>query len=104
MKIYREKRGLVKIRQKYRTLYVNTQPCFSDVCSATIHIMHCCVSMAIISVFILLTATYVRQQYQCKVLFPLHGNNIYTNASPCYVLRTLFLFACKDKCLVTLHF
>jgi hypothetical protein len=83
MKMCQDTLNLVKIRQKYQALYVKIQVCVilleATKCSATIHRMHCCASMAMLSVFItLLTVTYIStlqtehtvafswQQWLCK--------------------------------------
>lgn len=48
----------------------------SDMCSATIQRMHGCSSLVILSVFIiLLSATYVCQQYKQKAFLCVHGNS-----------------------------
>ena len=74
--------------------------CGRDICSTTIQRMQCCASMVTLSVFIiLLTSTYVRQQYEWKSLLCFHGSSGYSNAPKCYVirmLRTFFFFSVKN--------
>ena len=57
MKICKENTNLFKIRQKYRSLYVENRVCcilLTVTCGATVHRQHCCVFMAVLSIFILL--------------------------------------------------
>jgi hypothetical protein len=43
-------------------------------------------------IFVLLTATFVAHQRKGSASLHLHGNNVYANASRCYVMRTLTIF------------
>lgn len=52
----------------------------SDVCRATINRMHCCFSMAQLSMLTLLKATYVYVQYKGNAMLPFHTNECYANA------------------------
>ena len=70
----------------------------SVMCNATVLRTPCCGSTEEPSIFItLLTAKFVRQQYNGNVLLGFHGKNRYANALQCYVTRalpTLLVLAC----------
>jgi ABC-type uncharacterized transport system permease subunit len=52
--------------------------------------MHYCVFMAMLEIFIMLmTATFVCQQYKGNALFCFHGNNDYVNMPQYYFTQTL---------------
>jgi hypothetical protein len=75
MKICKVNPNLVKIGQKYQTLHEDPSVFHvvgSDICKTTINRTHCCVSMAMLSIFIiLLTATYMSTiQREHTVAFP----------------------------------
>jgi len=90
MKICWENANVVKIRQKYWASYIKDKDKFhivgSNKDSVTIERVHCCVSVAVLSISTaLLTAAYVCRQYKGNEPLCFYGKNADTNMPQCVI-------------------